>query len=651
MAPYVLVVEKDSDLQRRIGDALSEANYTLSAETELSWARRSITAKTPDAVVLDTNLPDGCGFTFAEEIRRNPATDHVPIFFVSSSHRGRAHAAEAKRRFAPAAYCSTPLDVARLLVLILETVPPMDPNKVPGLPDYPVSALPDLTQKRESRDVEAQARSLGGNALRGSLERQPFAHLLQRIYAGKMTGALLLSYRGVKKLIYFQDGYPVSVRSNVPAECLGQILLSQHLISGDALAESLRQIKDMKKPQGEILVEMGVLSPYNLSRALVLQMEAKLLDVFSWRGGRFTFKRGQPGRDSPVRLERSPAALILEGIRRHYDAERMHSIMNPLAGQYLLPSPDHRQRLQDITSDPNEQCFIDTLDGRVKFEIALATSLIPTDRAKLLLVAMAESGMILPSPEPQEGEVESAMVIDDSQSRTMTPPSKRTRDELSAVLRVMRLQDHFEVLALDPSAGEGEVDTAYQTRARDFHSDRFRRRPEDVRVIAERIFERLEEAHAVLSDSTARRRYLAQGERNRAQPEMVPLDEAPHLSAERVYFQGVAHLRARRYRDAAEAFRQATILMPKQASYRSALGWALYRQSPNDARAVAAGLSELRQSLVCDPENPWLRVSLGRFLAETGQIDEAIREFEQVLRMSPGISDIEEEIRRLRGTS
>jgi curved DNA-binding protein CbpA len=380
-------------------------------------------------------------------------------------------------------------------------------------------------------------------------------------------------------------------------------------------------------------------------------MEAKLLDVFSWRGGRFTFKRGQPGRDSPVRLDRSPAALILEGIRRHYDAERMHGVMDPFVGQYLHPSADYRQRLQDITSDPNEQCFIDTLDGRVKFETALATSLIPTDRAKLLLVAMAESGMMLPSSEPQEGEVEGAMVEDDSQARSMTPPSKRTRDELSAVLKVMQLQDHFEVLALDRFATEGEVGSAYQTRARDFHPDRFRNRPEDVRVIAERIFERLEEAHAVLSDSTARRRYLAQVERNRVQPPVIPQDEAPHISAERVYFQGVAHLRARRYRDAAEAFRQATILMPKQASYHSAYGWALFRQSPNDAHSVAAGLAELRQSLVCDSENPWLRVSLGRFLAETGQIDEAIREFEQVLRMSPGISDIEEEIRRLRGAS
>jgi cytochrome c-type biogenesis protein CcmH/NrfG len=127
--------------------------------------------------------------------------------------------------------------------------------------------------------------------------------------------------------------------------------------------------------------------------------------------------------------------------------------------------------------------------------------------------------------------------------------------------------------------------------------------------------------------------------------------ESPQVIAERIYFQGVAHLRARRYRDGAEAFRQATALAPGQASYRSALGWALYRQAPADARAVAAGLAELLRAVEADAKNPWSRVSLGRFYAETGMPDEAIRVFEEVLRMSPGLSDIEEEIRRLRGAT
>jgi curved DNA-binding protein CbpA/DNA-binding response OmpR family regulator len=651
MSPYVLVVESDLEMQRRIGDTLSEAHYALASETELGWARRSMLIQAPDAVVLDTKLVDGSGFALAEEIRRSPETEHAPIFLVASSHRGASHAAEAKRRFAPAEYLSVPLDVSRLLALLLELVPPSEVTAEPMVPNYPGIVPIDLDQRREQRQVEIAAKHLGpGEAgLRGSLTAQPFAHVLQRIYAGRLTGALLLTGEKWKKVVYFENGYPIAVRSNDPSECLGQVLLSQRMISSETLAESLRQMKSCKKRQGELLVEMGALSPYNLSRALVLQMEAKLLEVFSWREGRFAFKRGQPGRDQPVRLERTTAALILEGIRRSYDAERMHQVLATYNGQYLMPSSDRRQRLQDITSDPNEQRFVDSLDGSVKFEAALATTMIPTDRARLLLVAMAEAGMIVPSAQPCIRGVEEAPLED---SQPYMAATGRSLDELNAILDVMRHQTHFEVLAVDREATQSEVDVAYEVRARDFHPDHFRARPEAVRVVAERIFERLEEAHAVLSDGTARRRYLAQLDRGRPEAEVekaAPSGESPQVAAERIYFQGVAHLRSRRYRDAAESFRQATALAPSQASYRSALGWAIYRQSPADPRAVAAGLTEIKRAVETDAKSPWARVSLGRFYAETGLPDEAVRVFEEVLHGNPGLSDIEEEIRRLKG--
>lgn len=654
MSPYVLVVESDPELQRRIGDTLSEARYALAAEAELGWAKRSMLIQPPDAFVIDTSLPDGSGFALAEDIRRASETEHAPIFFVATTHRGASHASEARRRFAPAEYLVAPLDVSRLLALILEMVPPREAGPDAVVPNYPGSVILDQEEKRERRSVESAAKQMGsGSDLRGSLARQPFARVLQRIYAGRLSGALLVTTGQTKKIIYTDDGYPIAARSNVPTECLGQILLEQRMISAENLAESLRQMQTSKKRQGELLVEMGALSPYNLSRALVLQMEAKLLELFSWREGKFSFKKGEVPHDQPVRLERSPAALILEGIRRHYDAERMHVVLAPYVGQYIAPATDHRQRLQDITSDPNEQRFIDSLDGSSKFEAALASTMIATDRARLLLVAMAEAGMIAPSNTPAAHVAEEVQSTDDSQPHLAAV--ERSRDDLAAILEVMNHQTHFEVLALDREATQPEVSAAYEVRARAFHPDRFRLRPEDVRIVAERIFERLEEAHAVLSDPMARRRYAAQLDRSR--PPKVAVDdsaqasESPHVVAERVYFQGVAHLRARRYRDAAEAFRKASTLAPGQASYRSALGWAVYRQAPADARAVAAGLTELLGAVETDPKNPWSRVSLGRFYAETGMPDEAVRMFEEVLRMSPGLSDIEEEIRRLRGVS
>jgi CheY-like chemotaxis protein len=654
MPPYLLVIESDPDLQQRIGDTLRQAQYELSAETDAAWAKRSLLVRPPDGVILDTQLSDGSGFLVAEELRRDPDTKNVPIFFVASRYRGASHQAETRRRFAPAEYLPTPLDLDSLLATVLETIPPSDPGAVPApVADYPSGPLTDAAQRRERKVVEATARELSDidPDLRGSLAYQPFARILQRIYADRLTGALLLLREAVKKIVYFVEGYPVSVRSNILGECLGQILLSQKMITRQTLDESLARMKADKKHQGTVLVEMGALSPYNLNRALVAQMEAKFYEIFSWRTGDFAFKEGKGAPDEPVRLERAPAALILEGICRHYEQERVRSVLAAFAGQFVSPSRDALRRLQDITSDAGEKRFIDSLDGSQRLEAALAASPVPIQRARLLLVAMSESGMIEPARK-RTGEERRRP----GPELTVIPrgPEQKGREELLAVIETMRAQTHFEVLSVGREASPGEVDGAYETLAREYHPDQFRGRPEDVRALGLKIFDRLGEAQVVLRDQNRRRKYIAQLDRDRLaldEGDSAPFvqSEASGDAAEQVYFAGVEHLRARRYREAVQAFRQAASLAPTQASYRGALGWALFRQAPADIDAIQAGLIELRRAVQMEPSNPWVRISLGRFFAETGYADDAISEFEMALRLNPGLGDIEEEIRRLKG--
>jgi DNA-binding response OmpR family regulator len=665
MPGYVLIVERDADLQQRIGAVLRDAGYELASETDVQWARRSIAVRRPDAVVLDTQVGDEDGFRLADELRRSDETRGVPILFLATTaHRGAAHRAEARHRFAPADYVIGRFDTRSLLPRLAELMTPL-PGMTPP-PTTPAERAPDdPTQQREGHEVEHSAQTMASDAsaasFTGTLKRTPFAQLLQRLYVTRATGSLLIAHEQTKKIVDLADGYPVSVRSNVLAECLGQLLLEKRLITRDVLAESLSRMQSEKRQQGQILVEMGVLSPYNLRRALVEQLEAKLLEIFSWPDAKFLFRPEGPRAGGGARLERTPAALILEGIRRHYDPGRQSAVLERYAGRFIVLSADPTLRLQEITADPDELAFIDGLDGTRLLEAILGEATIPKAKARLLLVALAESGMIQPhettsktpaAPPPLPGDAVVAAPAE--------PSAPLGSGELTMMLQMARTQDHFWALGVDRSASAAEINRAYQALARSFHADRYRLAPVEDRRMAQEMFQRLSEARAVLQDPARRRAYVAalDGDGGAEPPadaptgtvsRVTPAPENAQGVAAGLYQAGLDHLRARRHHDAVEALRQAARLVPNQADYRAALGWALFRQAPADARAARAAIAELRRATQIDERHRAAAQHLAEIYAQSGRTDAAIAELERLLALDPAATQLAEELRRLRG--
>ena len=185
------------------------------------------------------------------------------------------------------------------------------------------------------------------------------------------------------------------------------------------------------------------------------------------------------------------------------------------------------------------------------------------------------------------------------------------------MLQTVRTQDYFWALGVGRDAPTAEIDRAYEALARSFHADRYRLSPEDDRRLAQEIFDSLAEAHRV----AARSRH-AQGvpraswtretsEDGRAAARRADAGDAAasdraaaavtaNAAARALYDVGLEHLQARRHHEAVEALRQAARLVPNEADFRAALGWALFRQAPADARAGRAAIAELRRALQID---------------------------------------------------
>jgi tetratricopeptide (TPR) repeat protein len=240
--------------------------------------------------------------------------------------------------------------------------------------------------------------------------------------------------------------------------------------------------------------------------------------------------------------------------------------------------------------------------------------------------------------------------------------------QLSMMLQTVRTQDYFWALDVARDAPVGDIDRAYEALARSFHADRYRLSSEDDRKAAQEIFEKLGEAHRTLRDPARRKTYLARLEREEEKEkgkeeayvprprQMTPppptsggAAASPSSAAARALYEvGLEHLKARRHHEAVEALRQAARLVPNEADFRAALGWALFRQAPADARAGRAAVAELRRALQLDERHRAAAQHLAEIYAQTGQPDLAVQELERLLAIDPTATEVAEELHRLR---
>jgi hypothetical protein len=176
--------------------------------------------------------------------------------------------------------------------------------------------------------------SVLGFPLKGSLRRNPFPKLVRNIARAESTGSLYLLSGQTKKVVFFESGQPVFVRSNVLAECLGQILAQEGLITQEQCDQTLEEIRATGRKQGELLIDKGILSEGNLRYGLETQLRQKFFEIFSWEEGRYQYKAGGDGEDHGLRLEMKSPGLILAALLETCDEERAQSALETVSDRY-----------------------------------------------------------------------------------------------------------------------------------------------------------------------------------------------------------------------------------------------------------------------------------------------------------------------------
>lgn len=133
--------------------------------------------------------------------------------------------------------------------------------------------------------------SLPAPDLAGDLALHSAARIFFRLALGEERGLLVFRAQSTVKEIFFEEGDPEYVSSNLPDELFGQYLLGEGVLSEGELSMALAMLPRFNGKLGATLVALKLLRPMEVMRHLTRQVRRKLLDVFAWETGSYRFYR------------------------------------------------------------------------------------------------------------------------------------------------------------------------------------------------------------------------------------------------------------------------------------------------------------------------------------------------------------------------
>lgn len=273
--------------------------------------------------------------------------------------------------------------------------------------------------------------------LHGDLRTMPLPDVLQWVASGRKTGTLHVERRSIKKRIILREGHIYSSWSNDPRESLGQFLIRFRLVTEENLFKALLIQEEKGRLIGSILLTDGLLQEEDLRRALKAKAEETIYDLFLWPAGQFEFHEGEFPEDIAITLDSPVTPVILEGIRRVDEWQRIRA---------AFPSLETTFHTCDRVLPPDAD---------------------PLERELMALVA-AGKNLAEMSLELRRSEFETAALVYELHARGLlaiekVAPESQARDPVGAIQELLalayrRLQEkrydgaieaYEEVLALD----------------------------------------------------------------------------------------------------------------------------------------------------------------------------------------------------------
>ena len=230
----------------------------------------------------------------------------------------------------------------------------------------------------------------------GDLARTPLAALLLELLNLRADGVLEVEHGGGTSRLWFRAGQPVGAQVATGLKPLGLVLLQAGKIDVDALSRSLSRLATTRRPQGELLVEMGAVSREDVEAALAEQQGDYVTSIAALEAGRYAFDASRPVPEWTRGIRLSPLRTIIDALERPQAAQLVISALRPVALGGVRLASGYAEVAPGFGWDAAEQQLVGRLAQPISIEFYFsARQALALERARAILAGLLLLGLAI----------------------------------------------------------------------------------------------------------------------------------------------------------------------------------------------------------------------------------------------------------------
>jgi len=479
------------------------------------------------------------------------------------------------------------------------------------------------------------------------MSERSFLKFILGFISEKKTGALKVKKDQLEKTLYLKNGTIIFVDSTLRYENLGRILVDKGKITEDQFTGLLNKVKETGKRQGETLVELGLLTPFEVFEALKDQLGKKIANCFLLQDFEFEFADGKEHIENITEIPVNVMRTLLDGAQTVYT----HEVLKKDGGfsKDIIPviSKEKKEKLNEIRLKPEEVKLLRQFDGkRTLFEIVrdenmdhqfvLATVYflhsIQTIEYKIKSIPKPAVPKIeSPKPENVEKIPQKSESVKEEQSEE---PIDKDNPIYDLFLKLDKM-GYPEIFGLGIVFKKEDLKRNYESLISKYKLDKIEESYDGPsKDAADKILNRIVTAFTILKDDKKKDQYM----KMRAKIiESKPIEEDNLLMSEIEMNKASMYMRKNKNEKALVHLRKAHELNPNEIDYMVSIAEVLMTmhgkgKKPDIPSEVA---QMLKKAAVIDQNNIGVYLNLGTYYKLTGKKQKAINCFNKVIGLNP----------------